>query len=182
MENQYRQRARNPNHCNSNTVVPSVDDGFDVICTCTYFELETLVTSIYFYIRFLVVRFEAQGFSQSSISWVPCLPWTYQYGRACRATWQIPSWSWFWARYEYWHRKDDLWMCTGELVAQYMKGIIQPHWAHFCFAYVLQLCRPCPASHTPRARKHCDKKYISVPAFRCITACDSELPCERSVI
>ena len=68
MENQYRQHARNPNHCNSNTVVPSVDDGFDVICTCTYFELETLVTSIYFYIRFLVVRFEAQGFSQSSIS------------------------------------------------------------------------------------------------------------------
>ena len=31
------------------------------------------------------------------------------------------------AQYEYWHRKDDLWMCTGELVAQYMKGIIQPH-------------------------------------------------------
>ena len=28
------------------------------------------------------------------------------------------------AQYEYWHRKDDLWVCTGEPVAQYMKGII----------------------------------------------------------
>ena len=61
MENQYRQRARNPNHCNSNTVVPSVDDGFAVVCTCTYFELETLVTSIYFYMRFLIVRLKLKA-------------------------------------------------------------------------------------------------------------------------
>ena len=31
------------------------------------------------------------------------------------------------AQYEYWHRKDDLWMCTGELVAKHMKGGITPH-------------------------------------------------------
>ena len=29
------------------------------------------------------------------------------------------------AQYEYWHRKDDLWVCTGDLVAQYMEGIVQ---------------------------------------------------------
>ena len=28
------------------------------------------------------------------------------------------------AQYEYWPRKDDLWVCTGKLVAQYMRGII----------------------------------------------------------
>ena len=29
------------------------------------------------------------------------------------------------AQYEYWHRKDDLWVCTGDLVAQYMAGMVQ---------------------------------------------------------
>ncbi|CAE7406098.1 unnamed protein product [Symbiodinium sp. CCMP2456] len=28
------------------------------------------------------------------------------------------------AQYEYWHRKDDLWLCTGELVAWYMKDLL----------------------------------------------------------
>ena len=29
------------------------------------------------------------------------------------------------AQYEYWHRKDDLWLCAGKLVAEYLKGIVR---------------------------------------------------------
>ena len=29
------------------------------------------------------------------------------------------------SKYEYWHRNEDLWMCTGKLLEDYMKGFVK---------------------------------------------------------